>query len=646
MKRIAIVVFALLLAVASAAWAGLFADFTRQEIADVLKEPIASLDLNKVNTRVVSLLKKLAMEFKTELALCNLTPEAIDERFAAVGGDVLSEDAAESDDWIYQALDELAAAGIIPTPSEKHVKRSYNVLHYAVDNDNRMSDAMRQALSSLARMSPRPRVGITRSAAPTARYEEYDDNPVKLVARDPLSTFSLDVNTTSYANVRRFLNSGSLPNPDAVRVEELINYFPASAGDMKPSPVSGSPFYVAYELAPCPWNGNNVLMWVSLTARDIDYKNAPPANLVFLVDVSGSMDEPERLPLVQSALRSLVKKLRPDDMISIVTYAGSTSIALAATKGVEKAKILSAIDNLAADGSTAGAAGLALAYEQARNNFIDGGVNRILLCTDGDFNVGVSGTSELEAMVKRERESGVTLSVLGFGDDNYNDEMMTHISNVGNGNYGYVDSMSEALKILDEEMTATLVTVAKDVKAQIEFNPENVIEYRQIGYEKRQLEAEDFNNDAVDAGDIGAGKRVTILYELTLSGAKPNVDPLRYQQSQVLSGDEHETTDMKPEELAYLKFRWKESDGIKSSMAATPILKSAISKTFEDAGMGLRFTAAVAAYGQKLRGSANLAGTQWSAIASWAEGSRGNDEYRAEFVRLVRIASNLSPSSD
>jgi Ca-activated chloride channel family protein len=486
---------------------------------------------------------------------------------------------------------------------------------------------------------PPPYPGI---AAETARYGEYDDNPVKLVSRDPLSTFSLDVNTTSYANVRRFLNSGRLPDPDAVRVEELINYFPAAASDKKPERVQGSPFYAAYELAPCPWNDNNTLLWVSLTAREMDYAEAPPANLVFLVDISGSMNRPERLPLVKSALKALAGKIRAGDSISLVTYAGATRIALEATKGGERAKIMEAIDRFGAGGSTAGAAGLTLAYGQAGKGFIKGGVNRILLCTDGDFNVGVSSTEELEAIVTREREGGVTLSILGFGTDNLNDEMMTRISNAGNGNYSYIDSMSEARKVLDEEMTATLVTVAKDVKAQIEFNPKNVIEYRQLGYEKRQLNAEDFNNDAVDAGDIGAGKRVTILYELTLAGAKPSIDPLRYQPSGATSDDEFEATDMKVGELAYLKFRWKEPDGDKSSLAAMPVLKSAAAETFDASDAGLRFSAAVAAYGQKLRDNPSLAGTKWSAIESWAGKSRGDDPYRAEFLQLVKLAASLS----
>jgi Ca-activated chloride channel family protein len=358
------------------------------------------------------------------------------------------------------------------------------------------------------------------------------------------------------------------------------------------------------------------------------------------------MSPPERLPLVKSALTMLLAQLRPEDRIALVTYAGSTRVTLKATKGSEKAKISAAIDGLGAGGSTAGAAGLTLAYSQAREAFIEGGVNRILLCTDGDFNVGMSSTEELEAMVKRERESGVTLSVLGFGTDNYNDAMMTKIASVGNGNYSYVDGMSEARKVLGEEMAATLVTVAKDVKAQIEFNPANVIEYRQIGYEKRQLRNEDFNDDRVDAGDVGAGRKVTILYELTLAGAKPSVDPLRYQPSSpnptLGESVDDSTTDMKNDELAYVKLRWKEPDGDVSSKADMPLLKSAVSKTFADAGAGLRFSAAVAAYGQKLRDNPALGGVQWSAIESWTDHARGNDPYRAEFLQLVKLAASLS----
>ncbi|MDR1979542.1 MAG: VWA domain-containing protein [Synergistaceae bacterium] len=591
---------------------------TRYELASVIARGVSTIDVEKLDGRDREILRRLVAEFKAEL-------------------DALGADYAR----LYRRDRQLSEAESLPRESKRRpngigpqssgaASLSIGLSSAGFADDNRHGRVYSYS-------SPGPlRQGAHFSAPETARYASYDDNPVKLVARDPLSTFSLDVNTTSYANVRRFLNAGRLPNPDAVRIEELINYFPATT-ETPPEPLPGSPFRVAYELAPCPWNDNNALLWVSLTAQSLDYEKAPPANLVFLVDVSGSMAPPERLPLVKSALKTLAGKMRPEDKISLVTYAGSTSVVLKATPGKEKGEILSAIDRLGAGGSTAGAAGLALAYEQARKGFIKGGINRILLCTDGDFNVGVSSSGELEAMVKKERESGITLSVLGFGTGNYNDEMMTKISNVGNGNYGYVDSMSEARKILDEEMAATLVTVAKDVKAQIEFNPANVIEYRQLGYEKRQLRNEDFNDDSVDAGDVGAGRRVVILYELTLAGGKPSVDPLRYQPA--AASEDFTATDMKRDELAYLKFRWKAADGDTSSKAEMPLMKSALAPSFEKSGTGLRFSAAVAAYGQKLRG--RLAETGWDQIEAWADGARGNDPYRAEFLQLVKLAGSI-----
>ncbi|MDR3230098.1 MAG: VWA domain-containing protein [Synergistaceae bacterium] len=624
---------------------------TRYEAASRLAQTLSTVNFDGAGGEEDEILKKLVLEFRKELEVIGV--KILDQRFASlVSADVGAQktpDMSEtlpSGHWVYGALAwiEVAAqkfAGPSPRVMEQSASNapaSYNrtkatvpYLGYAGENRFAQSSSM-ISLASIPRPSPQE----------TARYSAYDDNPVKIVARDPLSTFSLDVSTASYANVRRFLNAGRMPHPDAVRVEELINYFPAMAQDMTPTRLEGSPFAAACELAPCPWNDNNVLLWVSLTTQELDYKKAPPANLVFLVDVSGSMSPPERLPLVKAALKMLTARLRPEDRISLVTYAGSTRVALEATKGSEKASITAAIDGLGAGGSTAGAAGLTLAYQQARGAFIKGGVNRILLCTDGDFNVGASSTEELEAMVKKERESGVTLSILGFGTDNYNDAMMTKIASVGNGNCSYVDGMSEARKVLDEEMTATLVTVAKDVKAQIEFNPANVIEYRQIGYEKRQLRNEDFNNDKIDAGDVGAGRRVTILYELTLVGAKPSVDPLRYQASPAPASDDAASTDMKGDELAYLKFRWKAPDGDVSSRADMPVLKKSVAKTFAGSGTGLRFTAAVAAYGQKLRNGPGLEGMKWSAIESWADGARGDDPWRAEFLQLVKLAASIS----
>jgi Ca-activated chloride channel family protein len=602
---------------------------------------LAKVDISKASSDDLNLLGKLILEFRDELELMGVDVKGLLSSIAgkadiskAASADAVrpgSMDLIPDNHWAYDAISRLAGRGVISGIA----CGSYKSLAMA----GRAGTAQGLGLSesSLEKAQNMP-VYYTdtalRQMPETARYGSYSDNPVKQVATDPVATFGLDVSTTSYANVRRFLNGGRLPPPAAVRVEELINYFPVSLQEKKPERMENSPFYVVYELAPCPWDGEKTLLWLSLTAREVNYKDAPPANLVFLVDVSGSMNPPERLPLVKSALKMLVGKLRPSDKISLVTYAGSTELVLPATEGREKDKIIAAIDRLGAGGSTAGAAGLKLAYEQARSAFIKGGVNRILLCTDGDFNVGVSSTQELKDMVTKERDGGVTLSVFGFGTDNLNDEMMTQISSAGNGNYSYVDVMSEARKVLEEEMSSTLVTVAKDVKAQIEFNPANVAEYRQIGYEKRQLKNEDFNDDAVDAGDIGAGRRVTVLYELTPAGTNDGAAKSRYRETSPQSE--------RNGEMAYLKFRWKAPDGDKSSLAELPILKSQLKSRFTSAGAGLRFSAAVAAYGQKLRDNPSLGKTSWGQIESWADGSRGSDPYRAEFLQLVKLAGSIS----
>lgn len=395
----------------------------------------------------------------------------------------------------------------------------------------------------------------------TARYQQFDDNPVKQVAQNPLVTFSLDVDTGSYANVRRFLNQGLLPPPDAVRVEEIVNYFPSDwdIKDKQSIPASKPiPFAMRYELAPAPWNEQRTLLKIDILAKDRKSEELPASNLVFLIDTSGSMISDERLPLIQSSLKLLVKELREQDNIAIVTYAGDSRIALPSISGSHKAEINAAIDSLDAEGSTNGGAGLEMAYQQAAKGFIKGGINRILLATDGDFNVGIDDPKSIESMVKKQRESGVTLSTLGVGDSNYNEAMMVRIADVGNGNYSYIDTLSEAQKVLNSEMRQTLITVAKDVKAQIEFNPAWVTEYRQIGYEKRQLRAEDFNNDNVDAGDIGAGKHITLLFELTLKGQKASIDKLRY------APDNKSAKSDKTKELAWLKIRWKYPQGKKS----------------------------------------------------------------------------------
>ena len=474
----------------------------------------------------------------------------------------------------------------------------------------------------------------------TARYQQFDDNPVKQVAQNPLVTFSLDVDTGSYANVRRFLNQGLLPPPDAVRVEEVVNYFPSDwdIKDKQSIPASKPiPFAMRYELAPAPWNEQRTLLKVDILAKDRKSEELPASNLVFLIDTSGSMISDERLPLIQSSLKLLVKELREQDNIAIVTYAGDSRIALPSISGSHKVEIYAAIDSLDAEGSTNGGAGLEMAYQQAAKGFIKGGINRILLATDGDFNVGIDDPKSIESMVKKQRESGVTLSTLGVGDSNYNEAMMVRIADVGNGNYSYIDTLSEAQKVLNSEMRQTLITVAKDVKAQIEFNPAWVTEYRQIGYEKRQLRAEDFNNDNVDAGDIGAGKHITLLFELTLKGQKASIDKLRY------APDNKSAKSDKTKELAWLKIRWKYPQGNESQLVEFP-LAFAIKAPSED----MRFRAAVAAYGQKLRGSEYLNNTSWQQIKQWAQKAKGEDPqgYRAEFIRLIGLAKDLDNSQN
>ncbi|WKR77559.1 VWA domain-containing protein [Escherichia coli] len=474
----------------------------------------------------------------------------------------------------------------------------------------------------------------------TARYQQFDDNPVKQVAQNPLVTFSLDVDTGSYANVRRFLNQGLLPPPDAVRVEEVVNYFPSDwdIKDKQSIPASKPiPFAMRYELAPAPWNEQRTLLKVDILAKDRKSEELPASNLVFLIDTSGSMISDERLPLIQSSLKLLVKELREQDNIAIVTYAGDSRIALPSISGSHKAEINAAIDSLDAEGSTNGGAGLEMAYQQAAKGFIKGGINRILLATDGDFNVGIDDPKSIESMVKKQRESGVTLSTLGVGDSNYNEAMMVRIADVGNGNYSYIDTLSEAQKVLNSEMRQTLITVAKDVKAQIEFNPAWVTEYRQIGYEKRQLRAEDFNNDNVDAGDIGAGKHITLLFELTLKGQKASIDKLRY------APDNKSAKSDKTKELAWLKIRWKSPQGKESQLVEFPLAFS-IKAPSED----MRFRATVAAYGQKLRGSEYLNNTSWQQIKQWAQKAKGEDPqgYRAEFIRLIGLAKDLDNSQN
>jgi Ca-activated chloride channel family protein len=464
------------------------------------------------------------------------------------------------------------------------------------------------------------------------RYGQISDNPIHRVAEAPVSTFSVDVDTGSYSNVRRLLNGGALPPVDAVRVEELINYFPYDYA----LPRDGRPFAVHTALAPAPWNAQRVLLRVAIKGQDVAQQSLPPANLVFLVDVSGSMHSADKLPLLQSSLKLLVDQMRPVDRISLVTYAGSTQVVLPPTSGADKATIKTAIDGLRAGGGTAGASGIELAYRAAQQSFIDGGINRILLATDGDFNVGVSDTGQLKKMVEAKRRTGISLSTLGFGTGNYNEALMEQIADVGDGAYSYVDNLMEGHKVLVSEMSSTLATIARDVKVQIEFNPALVQEYRQIGYENRQLRREDFHNDQVDAGDIGAGHTVTALYELTLTGARGAIDPLRYGAAS--SAGAANTT-----ELAHLRLRYKRPGHSSSELIETPIRREAM-RPLDQADADFRFATAVAGFGQVLRGGRHTGGWTVADARALAAASLADDRfgYRGEFLRLAGLAQALA----
>jgi len=478
--------------------------------------------------------------------------------------------------------------------------------------------------------------GIRRAREPgnTEAYEPIDENPFRPVSVAPLSTFSVDVDRASYSNVRRFLNQGSLPPKDAVRIEELVNYFPY--GDATPSS-RDVPLRITTEIAAAPWNARHDLLRIALRAREVDMRRAPAANLVFLVDVSGSMRGPGRLPLVKQSLALLVNELREEDQVAIVVYAGAAGLALPSTPGSDKQRILAALDGLEAGGSTAGGAGIRLAYDVVRKNFVRGGNNRVILCTDGDFNVGASSDGALVDLIEQRRTEGAFLTILGFGMGNYKDAKMEKLSGAGNGNYGYIDDLLEARKMLVKEMGGTLVTVAKDVKLQVEFNPARVRAYRLLGYEDRLLRDEDFANDAKDAGDIGAGHTVTALYEIVrtdvpLDVTLPETGALRYQRPPAAEGAPRD-------ELLHVAMRYKEPDGDRSRLVTHPVLarRGAPSES-------MRFASAVAGFGMLLRDSKHAGSLTWPQVVELARGARGNDRegYRADFIRLAELASEIS----
>jgi len=471
---------------------------------------------------------------------------------------------------------------------------------------------------------------------PTDRenYANLEDNSIKRVVEFPVSTFSIDVDTGSYSNVRRMLREGRLPVQNAVRVEELINYFSYQYPDPK---LASTPFSVSSEIAPAPWNPEHYLLQIGIKGFDVAQQALPAANLVFLLDVSGSMNSSNKLGLLKKSLRLLTQRMRSIDHISIVVYAGASGVVLQPTPGNDRVKILTALDQLNAGGSTNGRAGIRLAYSLAEQAFIPSGINRILLATDGDFNVGTVNFEALKDLVEEKRKTGISLTTLGFGTGNYNDHLMEQLADSGNGNYSYIDTLNEAQKVLVDEMASTLNTIAKDTKIQIEFNPELVAEYRLIGYENRALKREDFNNDNVDAGEIGAGHTVTALYEIALKGAGEQIEALRYGKKQTVPNTESN-------ELAFLRLRYKLPDSDSSTLIEKPILKSDIIEDTNRASEDFRFSASVAAFGQLLKGRKYTQTFNFSDVLNLARNSRGADPfgYRGEFLQMVNLASSIA----
>ena len=477
-----------------------------------------------------------------------------------------------------------------------------------------------------------PSAGIDRE-----QYAEIHDNPVRTVLEHPVSTFSVDVDTGAYALVRRYLTQGRLPPSDAVRVEELVNYFDYS---YPAPPTRNPPFNLVAELSVTPWNPNTHLLQVALKGFQVAKDQRPAANLVFLLDVSGSMDSPDKLPLLKSALNLLVGQLGERDRISIVVYAGASGVVLEPTPGSQKATILEALDRLSAGGSTHGSAGLELAYAMAEQARIPEGINRVLLATDGDFNVGTVNHEQLIDLIERKRSTGISLTTLGFGQGNYNDRLMEQLADHGDGSYAYIDTLNEAQKVLVDGLSSTLETIARDVKIQIEFNPAVVAEYRLIGYENRVMSREDFSNDRVDAGDIGAGHSVTALYEIALvDGGQRRLEPLRYAERRNTDPSRAGNHD----EIAFLRLRYKLPESDTSRLIERPVLAGNMIGKLAEPSDDFRFAAAVAAFGQSLRGGRYLEGFSLDDTAELARGARGEDryDYRGEFLRLVELARAL-----
>lgn len=467
-------------------------------------------------------------------------------------------------------------------------------------------------------------------AANTSKFPDAKPNPVKIAANEPVSTFSIDVDTASYGVVREYLNSGALPPSDAVRVEEMVNYFDYAY----PGPASKAvPFKASMAVYPTPWNAGTKILHIGIKGYDLPKRERPPANLVFLIDTSGSMNESNKLPLLKRAFHLLVDQLTEKDTVSMVVYAGSAGTVLEPTSGADKAKILAALDRLAAGGSTAGGEGIRQAYALAEAHMVKGGVNRVLLATDGDFNVGLTDPNALEDFVVRERDKGVSLTCLGFGNDNYNDALMQKLAQAGNGNAAFIDTLNEAHKVFVDQIAGTLFTIAKDVKIQIEFNPARVAEYRLIGYETRLLNETDFANDKVDAGDIGAGHTVTALYEITPVGSKARMSDERRYADKKVKGDPKG-------ELAFLKIRYKLPDEAKSHLITRPVTAADVKPNFNAVSSDMRFAVAVAATAQLLKHDPYIKDFSYDRAIEMAQSAKGEDGfgYRGEFIQLLRLA--------
>ncbi len=466
----------------------------------------------------------------------------------------------------------------------------------------------------------------------TEEYSTIHENGFKKAVDKPLSTFSIDVDAASYSNIRRFINNGQMPPKDAVRIEEMINYF----GYGYDQPKGDNPFSINTEISSAPWNEEHMIVQVGLQGKKLAMENLPPSNIVFLLDVSGSMNSPNKLPLLKSSLKMLANELRSQDKVSIVVYAGAAGLVLEPTRGDNKQKIMEALDKLSAGGSTAGGAGIRLAYETAKKNFVKGGNNRVILATDGDFNIGESSNAAMERLIEEKREEGVFLTVLGFGMGNYKDSKMEILADKGNGNYAYIDTMKEAKKVLVNEFGGTLFTIAKDVKIQVEFNPAHVQAHRLIGYENRLLNDEDFNDDKKDAGELGSGHTVTALYEIIPAGVESefikDIDPLKYQARDDVSVSASN-------ELMTVKFRYKEPDGKKSKL-----ITEVISVGQKNASENLTWASAVAGFGMLLRDSEYKGDLTFDQVIRMARRSKGGDKfgYRAEFIQMVELAKGMS----